>query len=128
MNVFINLLQDHVYQSTTVADHWGAFALSDPENASFRGQGIYLHNGTYDRCAVLHSALADVESAIAVEIENLTYNEKEELSSKVTQATGNILARKAHLLLSMHQDRVRIELLDMLEESLVLLVQDWPGS
>lgn len=68
-----------------------------------------------------------MESAIAEEIENLTYNDKEELSFKVTQATGNILAWKAHLLLSMHQDRVRVERLDILEESLVLLVQDWPG-
>ena len=110
-----------------MANQRRAFALSDPENASFRGQGNHLHNCTYNRCSFLHSALADVESAIAEEIENLTYNEKEELSFKVTQATGNILARKAHLLLSMHQDRVRVELLDMLDESLVLLVQDWPG-
>ena len=83
-NVFINLLQVHVYQSTTVADHCRAFALSDPENASFRGQSNHLHNGTYDRCALLHSVLAHVESAIAVDRENLTYNEKEELSFKVT--------------------------------------------
>ena len=44
---------------------------------------------------------------------------------KVTQATGNILAWKAHILHSMHQDQARVELLDMLEETSALLVQDW---
>ena len=66
-----------------------------------------------------------MESALAVEMENLTDDEKEELSFKVTQATGNILAWKAHILRSIHQDRARVELLDMLDETSVLLVQDW---
>jgi len=58
-------------------------------------------------------------------MENLTDDEKEELSFKVTQATGNIVAWKAHILCSIHQGRARVELLDMLDETSVLLVQDW---
>ena len=104
MNLFINHLQVHVCQSSTVADHCRTFALSDPDNASFRGECDHLHNDTCDRCASLHSALAGVETALAVEMENLTDNEKEELSFKVTQATGIILAWKAHILRSIHQD------------------------
>ena len=75
-----------------MADHCRTFALSDPDNASFRNECDHLHNDTCDRCAFLHSALAKVESALGVEMEHLTDNEKEELLFKVTQATGNILA------------------------------------
>ena len=35
MNPFIDHLQVHVCQSSTVADHCRTFALSDPKNASF---------------------------------------------------------------------------------------------
>ena len=58
-------------------------------------------------------------------MENLSDDKKEELSFKVTQATDNILAWKAHILNSIHQDRACVELLDMLDETSVLLVQDW---
>lgn len=125
MNLFINHLQVHVCQSSTVADHCRTFALSDPDSTSFRGECDHLHNETCDRCAFLHSALAEVESALAAEMENLTDDEKEEFTFKVTQATDNILAWKAHILRSIHQDRARVELLDMLDETSVLLVQDW---
>ena len=125
MNLFINHLQVHVCQSSTVADHCRTFALSDPDNTSFRGECDHLHNENCDRCAFLHSALAEVESALAAEVENLTDDEKEEFSFKVTQATDNILAWKAHILRSIHQDRARVELLDMLDETSVLMVQDW---
>ena len=124
MNLFINLLQVHICQSSTVADHCRTFALSDPDNASFRGECYHLHNDTCERCASLHSALAGVESALAVEMENLTDDEKEELSFKVTQATCNILVWKAHILRSIHQDRAPVELLDMLDETSVLLIQE----
>ena len=87
---------------STVADHCRTFALSDLDNASFRGECDHLHKDTCDRCAFLHSALAAVESALVVEMENLTEDQKDELSFKVTQATSNILTRKAHILRSMH--------------------------
>ena len=125
LNLFINHLQVHVCQSSTVADHCRTFPLSDPDNASFRDECDHLHNDTCDQCASLHSALAGVETALAIQMENLTDDEKGELSFKVTQATGNILAWKAHILRSIHQDRARVELLDMLDETSVLLVQDW---
>ena len=108
-----------------MADHCRTFALSDQDNASFRGECDHLHNDTCDRCAFLHSALAEVKSALVAEMENLTDGEKEELSFKVTLATDNILAWKAHILRSIDQDRARVELLDMLDETSVLLVQDW---
>ena len=85
---------------------------------------LHLHNGTCDRCAFLHSAPWELERALTVEMENITEDEKDKLSFKVTQATGNILARKAHILRSIHQGRALVELLDMLDETSVLLVQD----
>ena len=125
MNLFIDHLQVHVCQSSTVADHCRTFALSDPNNASFRGECDHLHNDTCDLFVFLHSALWEVERALAVEMENLIKDEKDELSFKVTQATGNIPARKAHILRSIHQGRALVELLDMLDETSMLMVQDW---
>ena len=124
MNLFINHLQVHVCQNSTVTDHCRTFALNDPDNASFRGECDHLHNDTCDQCAFLHSALGGSGERASRRNENLTDDEKEELSFKVTQATDNILAWKAHILRSIHQDRARVELLDN-DETSVLLVQDW---
>lgn len=51
----------------------------------------------------LHTTLTELESALAIEMKNLTYDEKEELSFKVTQARGKMLVWKAQILRSIHQ-------------------------
>ena len=49
----------------------------------------------------------------------------EELSFSVRQAKTNILPWKAHILRSINQDSSRIDILTLLDESSVLVVQDW---
>ena len=49
----------------------------------------------------------------------------EELTSVTNQAKQAIHAWKAHLLRNVNQDEARTDALDMLDETSVLLVQDW---
>ena len=49
----------------------------------------------------------------------------EELSFSVRKAKTNILAWKAHILRSINQDSSRIDILELLDESSALVVQDW---
>jgi hypothetical protein len=43
----------------------------------------------------------------------------------VKQAKTNIFAWKSHILQNIHHDTARVELLETLDESSVLIVQDW---
>ena len=72
------------------------------------------------RCAV-----EAIEAGLVAQNDNLTPEVKEELSFTVKQAKSAILAWKYHLLRSVNQDAARLEVLDSLDESSVLLVQDW---
>ena len=49
----------------------------------------------------------------------------EELSFSVRKAKTNILAWKAYILRYINQDSSRIDILELLDESSVLVVQDW---
>ena len=44
---------------------------------------------------------------------------------QVKQSKANILAWKAHLIRSVNQDEARIKVLESLDETTVLLIQDW---
>ena len=55
----------------------------------------------------------------------MTSNRKEELVFRVKNAKTAILAWKSHLLRSVNQDVARVQLLEAIGESSVLVVQDW---
>ena len=52
-------------------------------------------------------------------------NVKEELVFRVRNAKTAILAWKSHLLSSVNQDCARVQLLEAIDESSVLIFQDW---
>ena len=78
-----------------------------------------------DRCELLKTSIQAIEAGLVAQNDNLTPEVKEELSFTVKQAKSAILAWKSHLLRSVNQDATRLEVLDSLDESWVLLVQDW---
>ena len=51
--------------------------------------------------------------------------EKEEMKFIVTQAKKNIEAWKAHLLRSVNQDQARLDILDNMDDTSVLVILDW---
>ena len=117
--------QVHVSMSSTVADHCRVYALSDPNEPAYKEECSHSHGESCDRCLVLLSTLTDIENSLFAQVNNMQEDEHEELSFVVKQAKSNILAWKAHILRSIHQDSARIDLMDSLDESSVFLVQDW---
>ena len=68
------------------------------------------------------STLSEIESAMIAQTDNLPPEVAEEISFTVKQAKTNIYAWKAHIVRSLNQDAARIDILESLEESSVLVI------
>ena len=112
-------------QSSTVADHCRLFALSDPNEKEFQDECNHGHEDACDRCDQLVSTIDETESALTIQGDNLLPSVNEELTFTVRQAKTNIFAWKSHILRNIHQDVARVDVLETLDESSVLVVQDW---
>ena len=116
----------HVSPCSTVADHCRPFALSDPKEKAFHVTCDHEHSRTCHRCNMLTSTIEDIKAALVEQRANLLPDTvKDELQFRVKQAKSAILAWKSHLLGSVNQDAARTDVLEKLDESSVLLVQDW---
>ena len=116
----------HVSKQSNIPDHCRAYALSDPNDKDYQMICPHDHLDTCDRCELLSSVLADIQDALEKMFDsNVSRDVIEELVFIEGQAKQNILAWKAHLLRSVNQDEARLEAINALDESSVLLVQDW---
>ena len=116
----------HVSKQSNIPDHCRAYALSDPNDKDYQMICPHDHLDTCDRCELLSSVLADIHDALEKMFDsNVSRDVIEELVFIEGQAKQNILAWKAHLLRSVNQDEARLEAINALDESSVLLVQDW---
>ena len=102
-----------------MADHCRLFALSDPKELAFQAQCSHHHDDTFDRNDQL---ISEIESAMITQTDNLLPEVKEELSFTVKQVITNIYAWRAHIVRSSNQDAARIDILESLEESSVLVI------
>lgn len=118
------MLWVHVSKTSTVADHCRLFALSDPKEPNFQEQCDHHHDDSCDRCDQLTSALCEIESAVITQANNMQPAIGDEVTFTVKTAKA-ILAWKAHILRSINQDAARVDILESLDESSVLIVQDW---
>ena len=119
-------LQVHVSKQSNIPDHCRAYALSDPKETDYQIICPHDHLEICDRCDVLASVLADIHGALEkMSDSNESSDVVEELNFIEGQAKQNIWAWKAHLLRCVNQDEARLEVIDSLNESSVLLVQDW---
>ena len=112
-------------QSSTVADHCRLFALSDLKEPAFQVQCDHEHKDSCDRCHQVVSTLSEIDAALIAQKGNMLSGVYEELSFSVRKAKTNILAWKASILRSINLDSSRIDILELLDESSVLVVQDW---
>ena len=119
------ILQVHVSERSTVADHCRIFALSDPNEKKFQDECNHGHEDACDRCDQLVSTIDEIESVLAIQCDNLLPSVNEMLIFTVKQAKTNIFAWKSHILRNIHQDAARVDVLETLDESSVLVVQDW---
>lgn len=112
-------------QGSTVADHCRVFALSDPKEPAFQTKCDHNHEDSCDRCDQLASTLCEIESALITQAGNMLPESNDELAFTAKQAKASINAWKAHILRSINQDAARVDVLESLDESSVLVVQDW---
>ena len=118
--------QVHVSKESCVPDHCRQYALSDPTDRDFQVLCDHQHTYQCDRCDAMGEALLDIKNALVMMTEgNIGAEAKEELRFIADQAISNIHAWKAHLLRSLNQDQARLYVIDELDESSVLLVEDW---
>ena len=104
-------------------DHCRAYALSDPDDPDYTLACDHTHNDSCDRCLLLSSVVREIEEGL--ENAECSDNEKEELKFIISQAKQSIEAFKAHLLRSTNQDECRLDILNELSVSSILLVLDW---
>ena len=117
----------HLTADANVPDHCTAYALSDPKDKFLSVECQHDHESSCPQCEELKSALKEVEAAlsksstIAEDVrDDLLYTYQYKYST--AQA---IQAWKAHQLRSLQQDKARITVLGQLDETKVLITQDW---
>ena len=115
-------LQVHVSESSDVPDHCRVYALNDPTDRDYQSQCPHEHRTHCDKCDDLTKTIDDITAAI----EALAADElKEELRFVMGKAKQDIVSWKAHLLRSVNQEEARLDIVNALDDSSVLLVQDW---
>ena len=119
-------MQVHVSKQSNIPDHCRAYALSDPKDKDYQMTCPHDHLENCDRCELLASVLADIHDALEkMSNRNVSRDVIEELTFVKGQAKQNILAWKAHFLRCVNRDEARLEVINALDESSVLPVQDW---
>ncbi|KAK3745995.1 hypothetical protein QZH41_005779 [Actinostola sp. cb2023] len=119
-----NISLVHISMSSSVPDHCRVYALSDPNDPDYTTVCDHVHDDKCDRCSHLASVVTEIEQVVQ-EADCAVIDTKEELIYVVSQATQNIKAWKSHMLRSANQDQCRLDILENLDETSVLLVLDW---
>lgn len=120
-------LQVHVSKQSNIPDHCRAYALSDPKDTNYQIICPHDHLQICDRCDVLASVLnlEDIHGVLGKMSDSNESSDVVYLNFIEGQAKQNIRAWKAYLLRCVNHDEARLEVIDSLNESSVLLVQDW---
>ena len=119
----MKFFQVHVSESSSVADHCSTYSLNDSNDAAYSTPCDHTHDKACSHCEELKDVLLNVEKFL--NDVKLTEEELDDLRYDYHQAVQNIHAWKAHQLRSVRQDMARTDILDTLDESSVLVTQDW---
>ncbi|XP_015770410.1 PREDICTED: uncharacterized protein LOC107348864 [Acropora digitifera] len=113
----------HASSYGTIPDHCIAYALSDPKDVHLRNDCDHNHDDSCSQCELLKAALTEIRDAISEA--QLSQDERDDLSYTFTQSVQAIESWKAHQIRSLQQDKARITVLERLDETSVLITQDW---
>lgn len=100
--------------TSPVPDHCRELAISDPKHIRLN---VTMSTMRFVICLILRQAW--------LRRRKLSFDKKKELLFRVGQGKAAIWSWKSHLLRSVNQDSARVEILENLDKSTVLLVQDW---
>ena len=115
--------QVHVSSTSSVPDHCRHYALSVGSDPDFTTKCNHQHDSGCDRCNLFPTVLQEVERQLGQA--NVPCDVKEEMKFVLTQAKKNIEAWKAHIIRSVNQDAARLDILNALDDTSVLVVLDW---
>ena len=117
-------IQVHLTADANVPDHCTAYALSDPKDKFLSVECQHDHESSCPQCEELKSALKEVEAALS-KSSTIAEDVRDDLLYTYQNAVQAIQAWKAHQLRSLQQDKARITVLGQLDETKVLITQDW---
>ena len=113
----------HISSSSRIPDHCRPYALSHASDPDYVKSCKHEHDLVCDRYNLFPAAVQEIESIFGDD--DIPQDEKEEMKFIVTQAKKNIEAWKAHILRSVNQDQARLDTLDKIDHTSVLVISDW---
>ena len=119
------VIQVHISDQSTVADHCRQFALSDPGDNDYHQLCDHVHSDICARCQALDLVLSNIKTACDSEYVSLTPEDKEEILYSLDHAAHNIHLWKAHQLRSVNQDSCKQDILSLMDEGAVMITLDW---
>lgn len=114
----------HVRQASTIADHCGQFALSDPKNSKWKTTCDHEHNDICQRCQKIKITLEELLT-IAEDTEYDDDREKQLTIDQVKKSIQHIEEMKRHRLRSVHQNGAKTDILQTLQPHQALLIGDF---
>ncbi|KAL9961974.1 hypothetical protein ACROYT_G031023 [Oculina patagonica] len=114
----------HISDSSPVAEHCSCFSLSDSSDPDLRLFCNHSHDEKCDQCATLGITLADIEK-LSLETAFSNENDRDEVLFLCQNAKLAIQSWKCHLMRTVRQYQARLDVLALLDESTVLVVNDW---
>ena len=117
-------LQVHISDSSPVAEHCSAFSLSDSSDPDLRLFCSHNHDQICDQCAGLVNTLRDIEKLLQ-EIAFDSGEDRDEALYLFQSSKLAIQSWKCHQMRTVRQDQARLDALALLDESTVLIVNDW---
>ena len=114
----------HINSEARVADHCSVYALSDVSESSFRQHCEHKHEELCDQCHALDVAIYEIGTAA----QNAVFPDEEQRDEALflfEAAKRSVQAWKAHQLRSVQQDKLRLDVLELLNNDTVLIVSDW---
>ncbi|XP_078365981.1 uncharacterized protein LOC144650200 [Oculina patagonica] len=114
----------HISDSSPVAEHCSSFSLSDSSDPNLRLFCNHSHDEKCDQCATLAITLEDIEK-LSLETAFSNEDDRDEGLFLCQNAKLAIQSWKCHLMRTVRQDQARLDVLALLDESTVLVVNDW---
>lgn len=107
-------------QTSSTADHCLSFSLSDAKEKGLQETCDHTHDKSCQSCEQLKTTLNEIKEYIKYLAEK-----DDDLLYCYNQAAQAIESWKSHLLRSVQQDKARTDILQRLDETSVLITQDW---
>ena len=115
--------QVHVSLSSSVPDNCRRYSLCVESDSDFTTTCNHQHDSVCERCNLFPTVLQEVEMQLGKA--KVPCDVKEEMKFVLTKAKKNIEAWKAHIIWSVNQDAARLDILNALDDTSVLVVLDW---